>query len=427
MSKLNCVISCPISTYSVYGGRSRDFVRAVTETMTDWDVKILPQRWGNTRQNFLEDSNDNFFTPKLISSLTYKPDIWMQITVPNEFQAIGRYNIGITAGIETNICDPTWIQGCNKMDLVLASSNHAKKVFVDTVYEVQDNATKQITGNISLQKPVEVLFEGIDTDTYFKKEDSNLSVNLDMVEENFLFLCVGHWMQGSFGNDRKNIAYTVKSFLSTFKNVSNPPALVLKTLQATSSITDRNQLVEKINNLRRSVKGKLPNIYLLHGELSDTEMNDLYNHSKIKCLISLTKGEGYGRPIAEFACIDKPVMVSNWSGHLDFLDENLSILVNGKLENVHESAVVKNMILKEGQWFRPDDEDVNRKFKSIFKEYNNYLGKSAQQGKLIRENFSYSKMKNKLKDIFSKYVPDLPQQIQLDLSSLQLPKLKKIK
>jgi len=427
MSKLNCVISCPISTYSGYGGRSRDFVRAVIESMADWDVKILPQRWGNTRQNYLDDIEDTFFTSRLITSLTQKPDIWIQITVPNEFQAIGRYNIGVTAGIETNICDPSWIQGCNNMDLVLASSTHAKNIFTEVAYEVQDNTTKQITGRISLQKPVEVLFEGINLNTYFKKNVEDISLNLDFIEENFLFLCVGHWMQGSFGHDRKNIAYTVKSFLDTFKNISNPPALLLKTLQATSSIMDRNQVIEKINNLRRTVKGKLPNIYLVHGELSDEEMNDLYNHPKVKCLVSLTKGEGYGRPLSEFAVTEKPVMASKWSGHLDFLDENYSILINGKLESVHESAVVKNMILKEGKWFKPDDEDVNKSFRSVYKEYNNYLGKSALQASRIRDNFSYDNMKNLLKELLSKYVPDLPKQVNLDLSSLQLPKLKKIK
>lgn len=427
MSKLSCVISCPISTYSGYGARSRDFVRAVKESMLDWDVKILPQRWGNTRQNFLQDINDTYFTPCIISSVTVRPDIWMQITVPNEFQPIGRYNIGVTAGIETNLCDPSWIQGCNKMDLVLASSNHAKKVFVDTVYEVQDNTSKQITGKISLQKPVEVLFEGIDTNVYYKKEVNENSIDLNFIEENFLFLCVGHWMQGTFGNDRKNIAYTIKSFLETFKNISNPPALLLKTLQSTSSITDRGQIVEKINNLRRSVKGKLPNIYLLHGELTDVEMNDLYNHPKVKCLVSLTKGEGYGRPLAEFSVSEKPIVASNWSGHKDFLDENLSILVSGKLEEVHDSSVVKNMILKEGQWFKPDDESVHTSLRSVFKEYNNFVGKAAYQGIGIKNDFSYDRMREKLFELFKKYVPDLPKQVPLDLSTLQLPKLKKIK
>ncbi len=162
------VISCAIDTYSGYGARSRDLVKALIN-LDKYDVKIIPQRWGNTPWGFIEDHQDEwgFLQPHILTSqLTQQPDIWAQITVPNEFQPIGKYNIGITAGIETTICAPQWIEGMNRMNLNLVSSEHAKKVFKDSKFQKQDEKTKQVIGNVELTAPVEVLFEGCNLETY---------------------------------------------------------------------------------------------------------------------------------------------------------------------------------------------------------------------------------------------------------------------
>jgi len=426
MKKVSCVVSCPISTYSGYGARSRDFVKALLETRPDWDIKILPQRWGNTRMSYLEDKNDTEFTSHIIPQLTYKPDVWIQITIPNEFQPIGSYNIGLTAGIETTVADPSWAEGCNRMNIVLVSSEHAKKVLTETVYSVQDNKTKQVTGEYRVNTPVEVIFEGIDLQIFKEIEPSKVTLELSDIQEDFCFLSIGHWMQGELGHDRKNIGFTIKAFLETFKNKDKAPALLLKTLQSTASNIDRDQILKKINNIASTVNGKLPSIYLLHGDLYDEEVNELYNHPKVKCLIGLTKGEGYGRPFAEFAVTGKPIIASGWSGHLDFLDKNLTTLISGQLEPVHPSAVVPKMIIKESSWFTPDPSEVGKVFREVYKEYPRFLGKAEKQAQRIKEHFSYGKMVEKIEDILQRNIPDFPEQIQLTLPKIQLPKLKKI-
>ena len=140
------IISCPIDTFSGYGARSRDIALSIIKS-EKYDVKILPQRWGNTSWGFLQDDNPDH---KLLKSHTLQvpqlpkqPDCWIQITVPNEFQPVGKFNIGITAGIETTICDPSWIDGLNRMNLNLVSSNFTKKVFVDSKFEERDQQTQQ--------------------------------------------------------------------------------------------------------------------------------------------------------------------------------------------------------------------------------------------------------------------------------------------
>lgn len=429
MKKISCIVSCPISTYSGYGSRSRDFVKALIETYSNWDVKILPQRWGTTRMSFLEDNNDTFFTPRILTSLTYKPDVWIQITVPNEFQPIGVFNVGVTAGIEATIVDSSWVQGCNRMDLVLTSSKHSVDSFKKSVFEVKNEKTGILQGTIQLQKPIEVLFEGVDTALFnssYEDKATGICKLLNEVPEKFCFLFVGHWLKGDFGQDRKNVGYTIKAFLETFKNRPNPPALLLKTSHATTSVLDRDEIVKKIQAIKRGVKGKHPNIYLLHGDVANSEMNTLYNHPKVKCMISFTKGEGFGRPLLEFSLSQKPIIASKWSGHLDFLKEEFTCLLDGTLTNIHPSALVKDIFLKQAQWFTPDDGAVGSSLKDVLKNYKKYKDKAKRQSFHSKKNFSFEKMKEALKDLIDKHMPQFPEQVELNLPTLKLPKLKKI-
>ena len=427
MNKTTCVISCPADTYSGYGARSRDYIKALIQSKPDWDIKILSQRWGNTRFGYLKDHNEADLASRIIANLSAQPDVWMQITVPNEFQKVGKYNIGLTAGIETTICDPSWIEGCNRMDLIIVSSEHAKQTFIRSAFDIQDNVTKQITHSIRLTAPVQVLFEGIDIDKY-KVVDSTF--DLDSIQESFCYLVVGHWMQGNLGEDRKNIGYTIKAFLETFKNKKNAPALLLK-VQAGSgtSITDRETLLDRIDAIRKTVNGTLPNIYILHGEMTDDEVNSLYNHTKVKAMISLTKGEGFGRPLLEFSLVNKPIIASAWSGQLDFLDAEFTKLIGGTLNNIHPSAVVDKMIIKESQWFTPDDAQVGKALKEVFENYKDYLTAAKRQGYKSRTSFSYDKMRETLDTILTQSIPEFPKQVALKLPQLkkiELPKLTKI-
>jgi len=420
MSKIKVVVSCPIDTYSGYGARARDLVKALLKS-DKYDVKILAQRWGNTRFGYLNDHNEIEIASLIIPQLTAKPQVWIQVTIPNEYQPIGEYNIGVTAGVESTICDPTWIEGMNRMDLHLVSSEHAKKVFETSKFEVQEKGITK--GTIQLEKPVEVLFEGADLEKYFVTKST---FNLADVEEDFAFLFVGHWLQGDFGQDRKNVGYMIKAFLEVFKNKKKQPALILKTQAANASILDRDQLLKKIDDIRTTVRGNLPNIYLVHGEMSDEEVNHLYNHPKVKAMVSFTKGEGFGRPLLEFSLLNKPVIASNWSGHIDFLDKEFSVLVNGQLTNIHKSAAVKNLLLTEAQWFTPDDSQAGTALKNVFENYKKYAELAKRQGYKSRTSFSWEKMAERLDEILSSNLPKFAEEVQLNLPKLTLPKLQKI-
>jgi hypothetical protein len=440
------VVSCPIDTYSGYGARSRDFVKALVK-LDKYDIKILSQRWGNTAWGFIEDHEEEwgFLQPLIIDQMTEQPDIWCQVTVPNEFQKVGKYNIGLTAGIETTICAPQWIEGLNRMDLNLVSSEHAKKVFETTGYE-KKNQQGQVVGQIKLEKPIQVLIEGANLDIYkpLPKQEfqyTDLFQDINSIPENFAFLFVGHWMQGDIGEDRKNVGLLIKAFYEMYKNKKKAPALILKTSITNASNVGRREILRRVDTIRNSIQAKkLPNVYILQGDFSDKEMNELYNHPKIKVMVSLTKGEGFGRPLLEFSLTNKPVIASNWSGQIDFLNPEFTALVNGKLNPIHPSAQIKDLLVEGSQWFAPDLQHTFLIFNDIFTNYKNWKVKGKRQGYHARTNFSFENMKEILGKILDKNVPEIAKQVELKLPKLQkegnsspklpqlkLPKLQKVK
>lgn len=433
MKKHLAVVSCPIDTYSGYGGRSRDFVKALIKSRPDWDIKVLAQRWGNTKTGYLEDHKEVNLASRVIGKLTTKPKVWIQITVPNEFQPVGDFNIGVTAGIETTVCHETWLQGINRMNLVLTSSEHGKRTFVETKYEQRDNNGNH-KGTVELNKPIEVLFEGLDLNKYnTTSRDSNCKVvkTLDSIPEQFCYLIVGHWLSGDFGEDRKNMGLTIERFLTTFKSGLKKPALIIKTQSANSSLMDQKAIVKKINHIRELVGGtNLPNIYLIHGELKDSEINQIYNHPKVKTMISLTKGEGFGRPLLEFSAVGKPIIASGWSGHIDFLRSDLNLLVGGELTPVHQSAVMKDMILKDSKWFSASKEEARKAYKEVFKHYKKYLRNAKRQAMVTKKYYTLEKMEEKLTELLLKYVPNFPTELDFiapEPKVIEIPKRPKNK
>ena len=423
------VISCPIDTFSGYGARSRDVALSIINT-GKYEVRILPQRWGNTPFGFLQPGNPNH--DKIAAcvmpnnQLDRQPDIWMQITVPNEFQPAGKFNIGMTAGIETTVCDASWIEGVNRMNLNLVSSEHAKKVFQESKFEKRNNQTNQVEGIVELTAPVEVLFEGVNLDIYKKIEEFQNKELYDFINdipEDYAFLFLGHWLQGDMNEDRKNVSGLIRIFFETFKNKTKQPALILKIQSATPSIMDREEMLDKIRAIQGSVQGKLPSVYLLHGEFNDDEINELYNHPKVKTHVSFTKGEGYGRPLLEATLSQKPVLASAWSAHLDFLNPDFTPLVGGNLTQVHPSAQVANMILAESMWFTVGEKDASDALEEMYKNYKKYTDGAKRQAYRSRTEFSLDKMAEKLDTILEK----IPKQTQFKLPQLkkiELPKLK---
>ena len=442
MSKPLCLVTAPVATRSGYGAHSRDICRALIK-LDRYDVKIWNVRWGNTPMNALnkDDPNDKMLVDRLLQSpeLPKQPELHIHIVIPNEFNPMGKYNIGVTAGLEMTACPPKWIEGMNKMNMNIVPSTFVKNTMNGIVFDITDEQTKQKKGELKNEKPIEVLFEGTDTNIFKKtNEFSKLLVDeMKNVEETFNFLYTGHWLQGDLGKDRKDTGMLVKVFLETFKNMKKKPGLIMKTSGATFSVLDREMMLDKIKAVKDTIEGDLPNIYLLHGDFEDTEMNDLYNHPKVKAHINLTHGEGFGRPLLEASISQKPVIASNWSGHIDFLHKDLAILLPGSLQNVERGSVPDDFMVDGSQWFTVNYQQTSATMKDVYKKYKKYTLNAKKLGVINKSKFSLDAMTRELGKILDKYVPEFPKEVKLELPKLKkvgstelpkikLPKLKKV-
>jgi glycosyltransferase involved in cell wall biosynthesis len=399
--------------------------------MDKYDIKIIPLRWGNTPQNQVDGESEfgRWMLERVITEITEKPDVFMQVSVANEFEPKGHYNIGITAGVETTIAPKDFIDGSNKMNLIIVPSNFTKQNLGGTVYQQKDNDSGQIVGEIKTITPIEVLFEGVDTDIFSKGSGKDILKN---VKEDFNFLIVGHWLKGNLGQDRKDIGMAIKTFATVFQHTPKDkrPGLIIKTSSAGFSVIDREATREKIESVVKTFGDKCPSIYLVHGDMEESDMSNLYHHPKVKSMISFAKGEGYGRPMAEFTLTGKPIIASGWSGQLDFLPPEHSVLLEGSLTSVDESAA-DQFLMKEAQWFSVNYSTAANKIYDVYKNYDIYLKKSEGLRTNTLNNFTLDKMNDKFIEIMESYVKAQPKLVPFNLpkvnsSKMQIPKLNKI-
>ena len=421
------VFQGPVATRSGYGDHARDLLRSLI-AMDKFDIKVISLRWGTTPMNALgENDTDilNLIHTQKDGNLP-KPDVFVQISVPNEFQPLGFYNIGITAGMETTLVHQEWIDGCNRMDLIIVPSEHSKQVFLDTVYSKMENNVE--IDKLQITKPIEVLLEGVDTNIYQKTDviPNDINEMLNTIPEDFCFLQMGHWLQGEHGHDRKDIGGCIESFCKAFSGKNSKPAMVLKTSHATFSVIDRESMLDKIKGITSGFKNP-PNVYLIHGDLTSEEVNGLYNHPKIKTMVSFTHGEGYGRPLAEFSTSGKPIIATWWSGHKDFLKHSVRLI--GQISKIHQSAVWDKVIIPESQWFY-----VNYKFavKAMTDMYNRY-GKTKELGRrqahYINKSGTMELMNEKFHNLIERSIPKKIEEMAMKLpsfDSIELPKLQKV-
>jgi hypothetical protein len=430
MSKPICILQSPIWTRSGYG----DWALAVAKSLLRYgkfDLRLAPTVWGACSRKNLEDEikdpeGKELLNRVLKQNLTRQPELFIQMTIPNEFSTPAKFNIGMTAGIETTVPRAEWIEGLNRMNYNIVTSQHAKDVFVGANYTKKNpNGT---TEPLKLTKPMDILFWGANTNIYHKTDEvcPSLEETMGQVQEDFCFLFVGQWTAGNIRADRKAIGWLIKTFLETFADTDNPPALILKTSGAQLCIMDKYDCLNKINDVTGMVRqtkphAKFPNVYLLHGELSDAEMNALYNHKKINAHVSFTHGEGFGHPLLLATLSGKPVITPRWSGHLDFLNPAYAEFFDGKLEPIPGEAV-NDWFIKEAQWFDVNYEEAGRLFKRIFSSYDERLLEKYE--KLRAENmekFSLQAMDKAFHALLDQHVPKFAVE-----EEIKLPKLKRI-
>jgi len=388
--KQKIVVRGPVLSQSGYGEQARLAIRALRTREDVFDIYIIPTAWGQTGW-VSSDNEERVWTDKRIAQTHVFGqegghfDMSLQITIPNEWEKMAPINIGYTAGIETTKVAPVWLQKANEMDKIIVVSNHAKGVFENTNYEGTNNQTGQVV-HLNCQTPIEVVNYPV---RHFEKENLNLKLDYD-----FNYLAISQW------GPRKNFDNLIKWFLE--ENFDQEVGLVVKISIKNNCLIDREHTTTRLKNILKQHGDCKCKIYLIHGDLSEEEMTGLYQHPKVKVLISTTHGEGFGLPLFEAAHNGLPVIVSGWSGHCDFLymadkkrkegkKKPMFASVEYDLQNVQKEAVWENVIQADSQWAFPREASFKRRLREVRSEYSRFKRNATKLKKYLIENFTEEK------------------------------------
>ena len=387
MSIKKVVIKGPLLTKSGYGVHSRQVFKWLL-SREDFDVKCIVTPWGRCSWNI--DKCDPIINKIMERSINENQaqnfDISFQVQLPNEWNPfLASKNVGLTAAVETNKCNPEWIECCNRMDLVIVPSNFTKNVLVNTGLN---------------EEKVKVVHE-----TYPEEFDSfdkpNLALvnRLDCIQTKNNFLLIGQITGINEKTDRKNIHNTIKSFISAYKD-NKDVGLIVKTNAGRSTKIDKHKTVSIIKNIINDIgKKEFPKIHILHGDLTEEELYTLYTHEKVKYIVSATRGEGFGLPLIEAARLKLPVIATNWSGHLDFLKLGNFTRLNYTLEEIDKMKVDNNIFMENTKWASVSNGHLRLTLKKAFQDYGKIAKNARELSEKIKENFNFAKIKNDYNNI----------------------------
>ena len=391
------IIKGPVLSRSGYGEQARFALRSLRKNEDRFDIYLVNTNWGATgwtSQNDEERQYIDFLMKKTFHFIQNRGqfDLSLQVTIPNEWEKIAPVNIGYTAGIETTKIAPHWIEKSMQMDKIIVTSSHSKNTLVNTSYQTYDPNTSQPAGDVSIKTPVEVV-------SYPVKLTDKKKVDLDLDTE-FNFLMVSQW------GPRKNTENSIRWFVETFKDNPNV-GLVVKGFVRNNSTIDS---LQSENMLRGLVNPEAKcKVYLLHGDMSDQEMIGLYSHSKMKALISLSHGEGYGLPMFEAAYTGLPIITTNWSGHVDFLNmpekrrkkgskkKTEAVMrpmfadVDYTLGPIQKEAVWDGVLQADSMWCYAEQKSYQTALDDVFKNYEKYKDMAKKLKAYVKKEFEAEK------------------------------------
>jgi hypothetical protein len=402
--KKKVLLAAPIQSLSGYGARSRDLLTALLSN-DSFDVYCIPIKWGNLNTiNFRDVPNGQDLFQAAKKPIPSEVDVYIQCTIAKEFGVLkdvsAKLKIGITAGIETTEPPQDWVEGCNRMDVVLFSSQCSRDAFVNYSKEVQ---TKEGVQTLKLKDELvtDVLIEGLDVEWFDSNAPSSEVKRLLSDIPDFSMLFVGTWLPGGLGFDRKNIANVIKLYIESVKGVTHEKVgLILKTSMGKSNEIEKDTIRNTIRYIMEGsgVAIEQIDIRVIHGDMTDSEIVALYSHKSIKAMISLSHGEGWCRPLAEFGLTGKPIIAPNWGGQCEYLDVDNSFLVDGDLSDVARESVNVHIIEGSRWWYPKRDSAVNQIQSPIF-AYDEALIRAGKLREKLVANYKLSDMANKLSSV----------------------------
>lgn len=372
----------PVLTQSGYGVHARQVARwLLSKNNIDVSFQVLP--WGNTPW-IVDPSRCNGLIGEVMKrtvSPSKKYDVTFQLQLPNEWDpSLGNFNIGMTAAVETDMCNPAWSINCNSMSHVIVPSEHARLNLVNT------NQVKV---------PVSVVHESF-SDACQKTSTEEIELSTP-----FNFLLFGQITGDNQFNDRKNTFNSLKWLFEEFKG--NPDVgVVIKTNSGKNTLIDRNVTINVIKQVIGANRNSdFPKVHLVHGDMSDEQVVSIYRHSKIKALVAATRGEGFGLPILEAAACELPIIATSWSGHMDFLKLGKFIDINYTLQEVHKSRIDGQIFLPGMKWAEVNEKDFKKRVRKFYESPSTPKDWAVSLASKVNERFAFSNIATQYDKVIS--------------------------
>lgn len=313
-------------------------------------VKHLPQ---DLSSNIIGHHPENDFTPTSISGRlpNQKYDMVFSFTLMRNFRKHLQYSdknkFGIWCWEWENYFPPGLTKYEEFADLIFPCSEHAKQVFVDA----------KLT-----ESKLRILPYGVDKDFYkFNK--------IDFKSDKIKYLTI---MAST--DPRKNIEGLFDAWSQAFTSKDN----VMWIIKIPNNKTIKEDFYEIMSRYKKSFKN-MAQIKVITEYVENIQ--DLYYSTDI--YYSLSKAESFLIPALESVLAGKPVIASNHGGAIDFLNDNNSYLVDGKMTVAPPNEVYYAEGVCNARWFQPSIRDAVNKLRLSAKDYLN----KAEHMKSFHESY----------------------------------------
>jgi len=384
---MNICVRGPLLSISGYGNHTRQVYRWLSQH-TDHTLKTQILPWGITPW-YINPSHENGMIGKIMTESiamdgAYNFDVSFQVQLPNEWDPnLARFNVGVTAAVETDICNPSWIQCCNTMNLIVVPSHHTKQT---------------IERSGVLTTPIAVIPESF-PDSILSNDVTPYELNL---RTNFNFLVFGQITGGNAFMDRKNTFFALRWLAEEFSGDPDV-GIILKTNHGRNTSIDRKHCRNMLIKVVRELGLDIP-VYLLHGAMTEDEIAGLYKNDKIKALVAPTRGEGYGLPLLEAAASGLPVLATNWSGHRDFLNTGKWINFDYKLQAVNEAKIDGQIFVEGSKWAEVDEKDFKRKVRKFREQNDKPVEWAKDLSEKLKETHSFESIADYWNSLMSEHL-----------------------
>lgn len=383
----------PVLTQSGYGEHARFVLRALSTQPDKFDIYVMNTSWGQTSWLWEDNPERRFIDNLLQKTQLYLNtgqaafDMSIQVTIPNEFEKLAPYNVGVTAGIEVDRISPVWIEKSQIMDKIIVPSTFSKAGFDNTSYEVTNNENGQHIPEWRNHTPVDVVPYPVKT----IEADKDFKLDLDT---SFNFLAMAQW------GPRKNLDALIKWFIDEFHDEEDV-GLVVKTSRKNNSVMDRDAVEKQLTDfINANYPEKKCSIYVVHGYLTEPEVKALFQQESIKAFCTTTHGEGWCLPMFDAAIEGMPVVAAPWSAYTDFMtmpdkkgkDKFMGLKVEFELGPVAKDSIWEGVIEKGSNWAFPKEFGFKHSLRKLYNNYGTYKKRAVTLQKHIQEKYENDKV-----------------------------------